>query len=226
MSTHFAQMDTPFKVYSGYDFPNNELYLTFKNEFQLTAPTYVWNETENRWVTLHTVNPEYYGTNGEYSNFTYFIGGVAKAFTDVANPSRFNINQTVTPIIDFVVNPEIRLRKRLMAVWLYKGFAEKQGNVSLSIEFSKGFDYFSNKTQVTNLLTPPQTNFDGQEILAYSFNLIPQDQLRTVTDTSPITTGNYPLFFLYGILRLSLGQTKRGIYLIDLQYNIETEEIA
>jgi len=226
MSTHFAQMDTPFKVYSGYDFPNNELYLTFKNEFQLTAPTYVWNETENRWVTLHTVNPEYYGTNGEYSNFTYFIGGVAKAFTDVANPSRFNINQTVTPIIDLVVNPEIRLRKRLMAVWLYKGFAEKQGNVSLSIEFSKGFDYFSNKTQVTNLLTPPQTNFDGQEILAYSFNLIPQDQLRTVTDTSPITTGNFPLFFLYGILRLSLGQTKRGIYLVDLQYNIETEEIA
>jgi len=226
MKTQFALFrDRPTKVYSGYDYPNNELYLTFKTSPALTAPTYVWNEEENRWVTLHTVNPQFYGTSGEYGVFTYFIGGLAKGFTDVANPSRFNINQTVTPIIDLMVNPEIRLRKRLMAVWLYKGFAEKQGNVSLSVEFSKGFDYFSNKTQVTNLLTPPQTNFDGQEILAYSFNLIPQDQLRTVTDTSPITTGNYPLFFLYGILRLSLGQTKRGIYLVDLQYNIETEEI-
>jgi hypothetical protein len=222
MSTHFGQFNMAVnKVYSGYDFPNNELYLTFKTTPALDNPTYVWNETVNRWVTLHTVNPQYYGTNGEYSNFTYFRGGLARVFTNVQFPSTFNGDAAVTPVIDFIVNPELMFRKTLKAVRFYKGFTEGEGDNGFTAFFSKGYDYFSNKTQITGLAAKPQANFDGKETLDYSFQLIPQDQLRTYNDTSAITSGDFEMFFLYGILRVSLGGTRRGIYLIDLQYQTQ-----
>ena len=221
MSTYFAVLNTPNKVYSGYDYNNNELYLTFKTTPSLDNPTLVWNETVNRWVTLHTVNPQYYGTNGEYSNFTYFRAGLARAFTNSQFPSTFNGDAAVTPVIDFIVNPELMFRKTLKAVRFYKGFTEGEGDNGFTAFFSKGYDYFSNKTQITGLAAKPQANFDGKETLDYSFQLIPQDQLRTYNDTSAITSGDFEMFFLYGILRVSLGGTRRGIYLIDLQYQTQ-----
>jgi len=219
MSTHFGFMKANgiLKVYGGYDYNNNELYLTFKTDPQLTAPTYVWNEDVNRWVTLHTILPEFYGTNGEYEDFTFFKRGNAKAFTSVANPSKFNGTYT-TPIIDFVVNPELRLRKLFKAIRFYKGFTAPEGDVDFQAFFSKSFDYFSNKIQITDLSDKPQSDYDGKEILSYSAKPIDQNDIRDYDNTDPIAKGNFPMFFLYGILRVSLGATKRGIYLIDVQY--------
>jgi hypothetical protein len=225
MKSQFALFrDKPTKVYAGYDYPNEELYLTFKTNPALSAPTYVWNEIENRWVTLHTVNPQFYGPSGEYSVFTYFIGGLPKGFTDVNNPSRFNINQVVTPIIDFAVNPDLLIRKNAMAVWLYKNFTPKQGDVGLLVSMNKGWDYFSNETQLTLAGEQPQDNFDGQELLKYTFDKIPYDQLITEANEASFVQGEDWFTFFYATLRIRLGQNKRGIYLINLQYQYEDNE--
>lgn len=225
MKSQFALFrDKPTKVYAGYDYPNEELYLTFKTNPALSAPTYVWNEIENRWVTLHTVNPQFYGPSGEYSVFTYFIGGLPKGFTDVNNPSRFNINQVVTPIIDFAVNPDLLIRKNAMAVWLYKNFTPKQGDVGLLVSMNKGWDYFSNETQLTLAGEQPQDNFDGQELLKYTFDKIPYDQLITEANEASFVQGEDWFTFFYATLRIRLGQNKRGIYLVNLQYQYEDNE--